>query len=492
MNDSVIQVKDFWYRYPGAADWVLKGVNFEGKRGEVLLIAGSSGCGKSTLMKAVVGLIPHIYGGEYRGSISVGDRAIAEMAMDEIIRYVGYVSQNPDNQIVSTLVREDVVFSLENFGFEREEMKRRVEWALSALKISDLEWKSTLELSDGQKQRVALAGAIVLRPKILIVDEPTGFLDPWAARKILKIIRELSIRYGIFSIIVEHRVELLREIADSALILDGGKAVYYGNVEGAIKRFQKFKEIQVLVDDSISEGKRGPVVEFEHVWYRFSDGNYVINGVSFKVMPEELVFLVGPNGSGKSTLLRLLNGVYRPSEGAVRVCGIDTRKASIAELSKRVGVVLQNPDHQLFTERVIDEIEIGAKKFGVENSRLKATAVARDLNIYHLLNRAPFTLSWGEKKRVCIASVLVWDPPVLALDEPTVGQDPANKLDMARLLSSLVNSGKAIIVATHDTEFVKQFTQARIIQVIEGRTEDIAEPFEADWANAESAGDEAL
>ncbi|MGC9208836.1 MAG: ATP-binding cassette domain-containing protein [Nitrososphaeria archaeon] len=163
---------------------------------------------------------------------------------------------------------------------------------------------------------------------------------------------------------MEHRVELRWEIADSALILDGGKAVYHGDVEGAIKHFQKFKEIQVLVDDSISESKREPAVEFEHVWYRFSDGNYVIKDVSFKVMPGELVFLVGPNGSGKSTLLRLLNGVYRPSKGAVRVCGIDTRKASIAELSKRVGAVLQKPDHQLFTERIIDKIEIGTKNWG--------------------------------------------------------------------------------------------------------------------------------
>jgi energy-coupling factor transport system ATP-binding protein len=489
MNDSVLKVKDFWYRYPGAEDWVLRGVNFEGKGGEVLLIAGSSGCGKSTLMKSIVGLIPHVYEGECKGSISVGNRTVAEMPMDEIIKSVSYVSQNPDNQIVSTLVREDVAFSLENFGFGQEEMVRRVEWALSMLKISDLKWKSTLELSDGQKQRVALAGAIVLRPKILIVDEPTGFLDPWAARKILKVIRELSIQHGVFSIIVEHRVELLQGIADRALILDGGKVLYHGNVNEVIKYFHTFQERQNQTDHLISESKSEPAIRIEHVGYRLSNGNYVVKNVSFKVMPGELVFLVGPNGSGKSTLLRLLNGVYKPSDGRVLVCGIDTRKTRTRELSKRVGVVLQNPDHQLFAESVIDEIEIGAKKFGVENSRLKAIAVARDLNVYHLLNRSPFTLSWGEKKRVCIASVLVWDPPVLALDEPTVGQDPANKLVMARMLSFLINSGKAIIVATHDTEFIKQFTHSRIIQVTKGRAEE--EPLEdTDWANMEPMGDD--
>jgi energy-coupling factor transport system ATP-binding protein len=509
MNDSVLKVKDFWYRYPGSEDWVLRGVNFEGKGGEVLLIAGSSGSGKSTLMKSIVGLIPHIYGGEYKGSVYIGNRTVAEMPMDEIIKSVSYVSQNPDNQIVSTLVREDVAFSLENFGFGREEIVRRVKWALSTLKISDLEWKSTLELSDGQKQRVALAGAIVLRPKILIVDEPTGFLDPWAARKILKVIRELSIQYGILSIIVEHRVELLQGIADEALILDGGKVVYHGNVNEVIKYFHTFQERQNQTDCLISKSESEPAIKleqntnrtgnnlcgsssehaiiFEHVGYRLPNGNYVFKDVSFKVMPGELVFLVGPNGSGKSTLLRLLNGVYKPSDGRVLVCGIDTRKASTRELSKRVGLVLQNPDHQLFAESVIDEIEMGAKNFGVENSRLKAIAVARDLNIYHLLNRSPFTLSWGEKKRVCIASVLVWDPPILALDEPTVGLDPANKLVIARMLSSLINSGKTIIVATHDIEFIKQFTHSRIILVAKGRAEERSLE-DIDWANMEPMG----
>lgn len=485
MIDSVLNVKDFWYRYPDAEEWILNSVNLEGNKGEMLLIAGPSGCGKSTLMKAIVGLIPHVYGGEWKGGIVVGGRAVAEMPMDEVVRSVGYVSQNPDNQIVSTVVREDVAFSMQNFGFEFEEMVRRVDWALSAMKISDLKWRPTLELSDGQKQRVALAGAIVLRPKILIVDEPTGFLDPWAARKILRIIRELSVQYGVFSIIVEHRIELLGKIADRALILENGRASYYGNVDGALSHFQASQELDVRLDRLMPESSCEAGVRFDHAYYRHPNGNYAVKDASFEIMPGELTFLVGPNGSGKSTLLRLLNGVYRPSDGRVLVCGVDTRKARVTELSRNVGLVMQNPDHQLFTEKVIYEIETGAKNFGVENPKLRAIAVAKALNIEHLLDRSPITLSWGEKKRVCIASSLAWDPPVLALDEPTVGQDPVNKAGMARLLSFLVDSGKTIIVATHDTEFVKRFIHPRIIHVAAARVEETREFInDVDWAPA--------
>lgn len=440
---KAVEVEDLFFRYEGSNEWVLKGAYLSVKEGETLLIAGKSGSGKSTLLRSIVGLIPHVYKGELKGEVRLFEEPLSKKDIKEIVRRVGYVSQNPDNQIVSVVVERDVAFSLENLGYRPEEARKKIDWALEMLGIAELRKKLTFELSDGQKARVVLAGALAREPELMILDEPTAFLDPCVAKDLLKTAREINVSLGTTFMIVEHRLEVAKEFADRQVCVDAGKVIEGCNAAESA-------QIEGL-NCTISRGETA--VEMKGVSFSYPNGQKALEGVSLKAEKGELILIMGRNGSGKSTLLKLLNGTLKPSKGEVVIHGSASRERK--ELTKKVGFAPQNPDKLLFADSVLEEIKEGPKNFGIKNSEFLAEAAAELFRIERLLNRVPITLSWGEKKLVSIASSISWGPSVVAMDEPTAGLDRENKEVLARAIAKLLCSGKAVFVATHDVEFVK-------------------------------------
>jgi energy-coupling factor transporter ATP-binding protein EcfA2 len=233
---TLIQFADFSFSYSGSSDLILKNINLSIEEGEFVLLVGPSGCGKSTLLRCINGLIPHLYNGMYQGKVVVDNKVVSETDISELATKVGFVFQNPENQIFMFSVEKDIVFGLENMGVEREEMRKRLDWALRILDIEDLRYKAPYELSDGQKQRVAIAGTLVMRPKILILDEPTSLLDPKTARDFILTLKELNKELNITVIAVEHRIDLLTNVADRIIVMDNGEILYDGSLRDIIQR----------------------------------------------------------------------------------------------------------------------------------------------------------------------------------------------------------------------------------------------------------------
>ncbi len=461
-GQPIISFEDFSFTYSGADSRALEGVSFSVHPGELALVAGSSGGGKSTLLRAMIGLVPQMYPGELVGRALVAGADPARTPVREMAQRVGYVFQDPENQIFASTVEEDVAFGLEVRGLPREEILRRVEEVLGRLGLRELRGRPVHELSDGQKQLVALAGVLALDPRVLALDEPTSMLDPHNAREILRLIRGLVDSSDICAVVVEHRLGFSMPLADELLVLHGGRLAARGPPREVMERV----ELRAFGVSPPIPGPRHPVpdppqssrvvLELDSVRYAYPGGTEALAGVSMEVREGELVAIVGPNGSGKTTLVRHLNGLLRPSSGSVRVFGRDTRRADVADLARFVGVVFQNPDHQIFEETVEREVMFAplAMGFAPEDARKAAAAAMEMVGISHLSPRNPLSLSGGERKRVAVASVLSYGPRILVLDEPTVGQDVHNRELLRGLIENYVRSGRTVIVVTHDLEFI--------------------------------------
>jgi energy-coupling factor transport system ATP-binding protein len=464
---AIIMVDNLSCRYKGSERWAIRDVSFSVNRGETLLLAGYSGSGKSTVLKSIVGLMPGFYGGECRGKVVVDGLPVKDTPIREIVKRVSYLPQNPENYFVTTTVESDVAFTLENLGMPCSEIKERVEWSLSVLGIMDLRKRSITELSEGQKQRVALAGAIASKPKVLLLDEPTGFMDSESAESLLKTINELKRNFSMTVIVAEHRIWQLLPYADKLALMDEGTVQYFGDPS----KYRKFNAAAELSYQPSKPINCSPavVIQLNGVFYKYGDF-MVLKGVDLTVRKGELLFILGPNGSGKSTLLRIISGIYKPFKGNVIVNGLDTLKVRQQAISRIVSYIPQNPDHALFEESVLDELAFSAKNFKVYEPYEKARKVADMFKLSSLLTRSPFELSWGEKKRVSIASAIVWDPEIILMDEPTAGQDLENKKMIATIIHKLIELGKTVVVATHDIEMVSLLLpRARTVKMVDGK-----------------------
>jgi len=460
-GEPLVSFDRFSFSYAGSRAPALEDVSLSVSPGEFLLVAGSSGGGKSTLLRSMMGLVPQMYPGELRGRVAVAGADPARTPVREMSRIVGYVFQDPENQIFASTVEADVAFGLEVRGIPRAEMLRRVDEVMGALDIRHLWGRPVHELSDGQKQLAAIAGALVLEPGVLALDEPTSMLDPYNAREILRRVRGIVDSSGISAIIVEHRLGFSAPLADGLLALSGGRIVAHGPPEDILGALDpRAAGISPPVP-----GPRDPVpdppgdraaIDVDSVGYSYPGGVDALSGASFEVREGELVAVLGPNGSGKTTLVKHLNGLLKPSSGSVRILGIDTRRADVADLARSVGVAFQNPDHQIFEETVEREVMFAPLMMGfpAEDARRAAEAAMRRVGILHLRDRNPLSLSGGERKRVAIASILSYGPRILVLDEPTVGQDALNREILRGVIMDQVRSGGTAIVVTHDLDFI--------------------------------------
>ncbi|MCS6906603.1 MAG: ABC transporter ATP-binding protein [Anaerolineales bacterium] len=502
MSYPLVWVNDLTFRYRDRAQPAIQDITFEAHAGELLLIAGASGCGKTTLLRCLNGLIPRSYKGELKGEIRLDGKPIAPLPLSRISQIVGTVLQDPERQILGTRVRNEVAFGLENLGLPREEMLQRIDEALCYLGIRHLRDRETFYLSGGEKQKVALAGVLAMRPKILLLDEPLASLDPASAQETLRIVRQM-VDEGMCVLMVEHRVEdVLKARPDRVMLLEEGRIRYLGDVAGLyevvnyreiklpaleiLKRARHDPPLPVLrVLPSVRSGAnndRAPLVRFERVSFGYETKPDVLREVSFEIHRGDVIAILGANGAGKTTLVKQAIGLLKPTSGRVLVNGVDTRQLSVAEIARTLGYVFQSPSHMLFAPTVYEELAFGPRNLEHPPDQIEKE-VREALEIVNLSGKEkepPLALSFGQQKRVSIAAILSMRSRILIMDEPTAGQDYRNYMEFMDAIVQLPNI-EAILFITHDLDLAITYAN-RIVVMSEGR-------LVADGAPQEVLGD---
>ncbi|GAW91790.1 ABC transporter ATP-binding protein [Calderihabitans maritimus] len=508
---ALYKIENLTYYYPENKKPALRKVNLTIEEGEFILLVGRSGCGKSSLARVLAGLIPDFYGGTYGGHVYFDGVKLDRNSRRQIARQVGIVFQDPEKQVVMTRVERELAFGLENLGLSQEEMKRRVAEVVSFFNLTELVRLPVSSLSGGQKQKVALAAVMAMHPRVLILDEPTSQLDPTSAEEILALIKRLHEELGLTVVMVEQRLERCFHLADRIVLLDEGQILcdaspaefarwaiknnsmflppvakffaWLGSStipltvqEGrallrnwAERRAFKFEpETTKLPFNSVVKTQASRVVaEVENLWFSYFPGKEVLKGIRLSLREGELVALLGGNGAGKSTLLRHLIGLLKPDRGKVLVMGRDTKKCQAEDLARYVSYLSQNPNDYLFQDTVEGELQFTLNNFDLKDrGEIERTLKVLDLWKYRHVN--PRDLSSGERQRVALASVLVVQPQILLLDEPTRGLDYQLKESLGKLLLRLKDTGTTVLLVTHDVEFAAEFAE-RVVIMFDGQ-----------------------
>jgi len=427
---ALASVSGLSFAYPGAAP-ALRDVSLELEPGEVVALLGPSGSGKSTLLRALAGLVPHFHGGRFEGRVAVAGVDTRCTRPAELAGTVATVFQDPEDQVVMTIVANEVAFGLENLGVPAAEIWPRVERALDAVDASHLWGRRTAELSGGELQRVCLASALALEPQLLLLDEPTSQLDPDAAGLFLAGVDRL----GATVVLSEHRVQRALELATRVVFLDAGRVVLDAPRAEALEWLATHRPRWMAACVPVTQSPLGDlVVAARGVSFSYRPAMPLLDGVDLELRRGEIVALEGPNGVGKTTLARIVAGLLAPDAGTV-------------ELRGRVCYLAQDPGRYLVAETALDEVGLAVKR-----DQQRARAALEQAGLGWAESRHPRDLSSGERERLALASVAVAEPDLLVLDEPTRGLDPERKAALAAWLEAYAASGKAVLVATHDRD----------------------------------------
>lgn len=503
--DKYISFNQFTFQYDAQAEAMLKDISFDIAKGEKVLILGPSGSGKSTLAQCLNGIIPNIHKGQAQGQVRIDGQDIFKQSIYDKSQLVSTVLQDPDGQFIGLTVAEDLAFALENDCADQSEMKDKVALWAERLDLTSLLNHRPQDLSGGQKQRVSLAGVLIDESPILLFDEPLANLDPKSGQETIDLIDKIHKEVGATTIIIEHRLEdVLYRPVDRILLVNEGELIFNGSpdellsstllLENGIREplyvtvlrqlgfdtrsAQNLSQLDALdlsdlaLPDRVLKDKRDSssdsILKVERLSVSYGDNPAIIEDLSFSLKKGERLAIVGKNGAGKSTLAKALCG-FVPSQGKLTYEGQDISQDSIAERSERIGFVLQNPNQMISQTMIFDEVALGLRLRGIEEAEVEERVheVLKTCGLYSFRKWPISALSFGQKKRVTIASILVLKPEIIILDEPTAGQDYKTYTDIMNFLDSLQKQGHTIVMITHDMQLMLEYSD-RCLVVVEG------------------------
>ena len=515
------------YTYEGERSPVLKGISLTVTSGEFVLILGPSGCGKSTLLQVMNGTIPHALRGRLEGGAVVCGREVAAAKVTSFATEVGMVFQDPEAQIINIRVRDEVTFGLENLCRPVDEILARQAEALTFVGLGDAGDRSIFDMSGGQKQRVSIAAVLAARPRLLVLDEPTANLDPAGMAEVFAVLERLNKEFGTTILMVEHRVDELADKVSRVIMMDQGRILFDGTPRAAFSRSREAhsEETEIVptsawfpqasefalelsrargrelapestplnvgeattfaertIAELASEGRTPsaaaiasasvtnapgePLVQIRNLSFGYVRDKPILKSVNFDLPSNAIVALMGRNGSGKTTLARTLIGINPPPKGAVLIGNKDISELGPREISAAVGYVFQNPDHQFVTDRIDDEVAYGlrVRDYSDEAIEQRVTEVLETVDLARYRHRSPFSLSLGERRRLSVATMLVLEPRLLVLDEPTIGQDYERAQQLMKLMVRLRERyGTTVLMITHDVRLVAEWAERALV-----------------------------
>ncbi len=521
-DHRVISLENVTFTYEGDVV-ALRGLNLAARRSEFVVVLGANGAGKSTLCYLISGIVPHIYGGRRRGNVRVVDLDPWDEPLYITAQRCGVLMQDPEVQLFMPTLKAELAFGPANLGVPREEILRRSREALALVRLEGLEEHNPRDLSGGQKQRAALASVLTMQPQILVLDEPTSQLDPLGRWEVGEAIEQLKRTGDLTIVMTTHETEEVLHLADQVLVLEQGETVLQGppgrvfartdRLERAGVKTPALVQIQALlrlngadqpedarwsltlsevadrIRRAVQEGRLGirpeavapprrpvtdgPVVlEARNLTVEYPGPPPVtaLRDVSLEIRQGEFVGIVGQNGSGKSTLVKCFVGLLRPKRGEVLFRGQSLRRFSVGEIARRIGLVLQNPDYQLFTASCRDEIRFGLRNVGIPENEIdrRVDEALQRVGLEAYADLFPFRLSFGDRRKLAVAATMALGPEVLIMDEPTTAQDHRGRYQLAELARQFHEEGGTVLMITHDVDLIARYAQ-RLIVLHEGR-----------------------
>ena len=506
--EPIISFDHFGFQYTAQAEPTLYDISLDIRKGEKVLICGPSGCGKSTLAHCVNGLIPNSYPGKTTGTLTVGGQNAENLSLFDLSKVVGTVLQDSDGQFIGLTVAEDMAFALENDCMDQKDMKALVDRVAQLVGVSGVLGHAPYEISGGQKQRVALGGVMVSGVDVLLFDEPLANLDPAAGKKAVELIDEIQKRTGCAVIIIEHRLEdVLHCPVDRVVLMGEGRILFDGDSDSLLcsnllqksgireplyvtalkyagvpldrdQRLSYLPELRLTGEDRRrvadwffaqpepkGEKAKKELLRAENIDFTYEGGHHALKGISASIAEGEMLSIVGTNGAGKSTFSKVLCGFEIPQKGTLTLSGEDLSAYSIKERADRIGYVMQNPNQMISKTGIFDEVALGLRNRGVpeEEVRPRVEKALKTCGLYPFRNWPVSALSYGQKKRVTIASILVLEPKIILLDEPTAGQDLYHYTQIMDFLAELNRSGTTVVLITHDMHLMLEYTPRAIV-----------------------------
>ena len=507
-NEAIISFEDFGFQYTAQAEPTLYDINLQIRKGEKILIAGPSGCGKSTLAHCINGLVPNSYPGKATGKLTICGKNALELGLFGLSKIVGTVLQDSDGQFIGLTVAEDIAFALENDCIPTEEMHREVERIAELVDVKRVLKHAPHEISGGQKQRVGLGGVMVGQVDVLLFDEPLANLDPATGKQAIVLIDEIQKRTGCAVIIIEHRVEdVLYCPVDRVIVMGDGRIQYDGDPDALLcsellqrKGIReplyvtalKYAGVELTADMrpsylpelKLSQQQKAQVqswfdkqpapeaapeqdvlLRVENLDFTYEGGHHALRGINAIVHKGEMLSIVGTNGAGKSTFSKVVCGFENAQSGILELEGVDLNSLSIKERADHIGYVMQNPNQMISKTQIFDEVALGLRNRGVseEEIRPRVEETLKVCGLYPFRNWPVSALSYGQKKRVTIASILVLKPEMILLDEPTAGQDLKHYTEIMDFLSELNRQGVTVVLITHDMHLMLEYTPRAIV-----------------------------
>lgn len=534
-SNPAVRIEHLTYTYPNDTQ-ALRDISLEINQGEYLAIMGANGAGKTTTCLFLNGVIPHITGGKLKGQVEVMGVDTFEHHVYEIAQNVGMVLQDPEAQLFSSNVRSEVAFAAENLGMPYDQMVEQVDWALQTVRLAGMGDRTPAQLSGGQKQRLSIASGLVVRPELLVLDEPTSQLDPLGTDEVFSVLKDLNQELGLTIVLATHKAEQVAKFADRVVVLDDGRIVAEGTpqevfsqvelldricvpipqvtqIDSGLDRESRDKLYSVTLDESLakytellsknklsksltvefdvrettdSQGIAIPSIRIQDVSFAYPDTEVMaLDQVNLEVYPGEFVGVIGQNGAGKSTLMKTILGLLTPSQGKIFLEGEDVAQDTPAKIALKIGLVLQNPDTQLFALSAWEEVAFGPRNCGLSEdevehrveSSLKAVGLWEKRELY------PFNFSFGERRKLSVAAVAAMEPDILIFDEPTTGQDYKGRYELARIADDLNKNGTTVIMITHDMSLIAEFTRRLVVMghgriLLDGTTRDVFQKTE--------------